>query len=127
MAFDINKIRQTASEALKPKGPERFNMATLDAGVKHWINYLEKEIERQARMGHRCVSIMLRSDCSVLTRSFERSDRIPGDSDWIPPEQRFGYYSKERIAYFTNASNLAEVPRRIYQGIMSISVELGSW
>ena len=92
-------------------------MATLDAGVKYWINYLEKEIERQARMGHRCASIMLRDDCSVLTRSFERSDRIPGDSDWIPPKQRFGYYSKEQIAYFTNASNLAEVPRRIYQGI----------
>jgi hypothetical protein len=70
MTIDINKIRQKTDEALKPKGPERFTIATVHTGVKYWIDYLEKEIEREAEMGHRCASIMLRSDCSVLTRSF---------------------------------------------------------
>jgi len=71
MALDIHKIRQTTSEALEPKGPERFNMATLDVGIAYWITYLEKEIERQARIGHRCAYIMLRSwdfAFSLLTR-----------------------------------------------------------
>ena len=117
MTIDTNKIRRKTDEALTPKGPERFTIATVETGVKYWIGYLEKEIEREAGMGHRCASIMLRSDCSVLTRSFERSDRLPGDSDWVPPRQHFGYYSKEQMAYDTTASNLAEVPRKIYQGI----------
>lgn len=117
MTIDINKIRQKTDEALKPKGPERFTIATVDAGVKYWIDYLEKEIERQARMGKRFASIMLRNDFSVLTRAIERSDAVLGDSDWIPPKKRFGFGSKEETAYFTNASNLAEVPKRIYQGI----------
>jgi hypothetical protein len=117
MALDINNIRQTTSEAHTPKGPERFTLATVDAGVKYWIDYLEKEIERQARMGKRHASIMLRNDFSVLTRAIERPDELLGDSDWIPPKQRFRYYSKEQIAYSTNANNLADVPKRIYQGI----------
>ena len=48
MTTDINKFRYKTDEALKRKGPERFTIATVDAGVKYRVDDLEKEIERQA-------------------------------------------------------------------------------